>query len=81
MGNFRFNRTYYAMMTHINYIFDIFSVNPNLREHVYCNALRYGNETDFKYLWEKYSTENVVNEQIVILGALGCSDRAEDIKA
>lgn len=57
-----------------------YRINANLREHVYCNALRNGNGTHFDKLWEKYLKGNVVNEQIVILGALGCTKDEASLK-
>lgn len=56
-------------------ITDYFRVTPNLREHVYCNALRHGSDAEYDFLWNKHETTNVVNEKVIILGALGCTKR------
>lgn len=40
---------------------------------MYCTAVRYGNEREWKFLWERYRNSNVATERSLILGALGCS--------
>jgi len=54
-------------------------VNPNLREHVYCNGLRRGNATHYNLLWEKFVKGNVINDNLVILTALGCTKDEESL--
>nr|CAD7576941.1 unnamed protein product [Timema californicum] len=48
-------------------------VAPDLKTVVYCNALRYGGEEEWNFLWNRYLTHNVNTEQVLILGALGCT--------
>ena len=50
----------------------MFSIPRNQRAAAYCTALRYGTESDFEYLLNKYRSSNVAAEQITILKALGC---------
>ncbi|XP_063706147.1 membrane alanyl aminopeptidase-like [Culicoides brevitarsis] len=50
-----------------------YSINPNIRVPVYCNAVRRGSGTEFAFLWEKYMTTNVATEKINLLNALGCT--------
>ncbi|XP_066149607.1 aminopeptidase N-like [Euwallacea fornicatus] len=55
--------------------FRITGIRPtqNLRSITYCNALRYGNDTeDWQYLWESYSTTDIASEKVRILQSLGC---------
>nr|CAD7423005.1 unnamed protein product [Timema monikensis] len=49
------------------------SIAPDLKTIVYCNALRYGGEEEWNFLWNRYLTHNVNSEQMIILGALGCT--------
>jgi hypothetical protein len=46
---------------------------------VYCNAIRYGGDTEFLYLFNKFLTEEVAAEQLNILNALGCSKSERNI--
>ncbi|CAG2059814.1 unnamed protein product, partial [Timema podura] len=48
-------------------------VAPDLKTVVYCNALRYGGEEEWNFLWNRYLTHNVNTEQVLILGVLGCT--------
>lgn len=48
---------------------------------VYCNAIRYSNGSEeFDFLFEKLLKENVAQEQLNILNALGCSKNEKNIK-
>ncbi len=49
------------------------SVPVNVRPAVYCTAITEGNETTWNFLWDRFVTENVAAEQVVILDALGCT--------
>lgn len=49
------------------------SVSPNQRTVVYCTAIKHGSSDDWNFLWDQYGLANVAAEQVVILGALGCS--------
>ncbi|KAG4070580.1 hypothetical protein HA402_011967 [Bradysia odoriphaga] len=57
-----------------------YSVPPNVRPVVYCTAITEGNETTWNFLWERFLTENVAAEQVVILTALGCTKDEELLK-
>lgn len=60
-----------------NFMFFFFSVDPNLRSVVYCNALRYADSSDnFYFLWNKYQETKLSTEQVTILNALGCTTNA-----
>lgn len=50
-----------------------FSVPLDLRSVIYCTAVRYGNDREWKFLWQRYRNSNVATERSLILGALGCS--------
>ncbi|XP_069962085.1 membrane alanyl aminopeptidase-like [Bactrocera oleae] len=47
-------------------------VPVNIRSVVYCNALRYGNESDYDTLFNKFLTSNSATERTLILNTLGC---------
>lgn len=47
-------------------------VPVNIRSVVYCNAMRYGNETDYNILFNKFLTSNSATEETMILNTLGC---------
>ncbi|CAG9857860.1 unnamed protein product [Phyllotreta striolata] len=50
------------------------SINTNLRDVVYCNALRYGNaSTDWYYLWNRYHAIDQPHEKLYITTGLGCT--------
>lgn len=44
-----------------------------MRPWVYCTGLRYGTADDFNYFWNRYLTEDLANEKVVMLGAAGCT--------
>lgn len=48
-------------------------MEPNLRNTVYCTAVREGNEHDWIFLYKQFLKTNVASEKGVILYALGCS--------
>jgi aminopeptidase N len=47
---------------------------------VYCNAIRYGGDAEFDFLFNRLMMENVAQEQLNILNALGCSKDEKNIK-
>nr|CAD7409546.1 unnamed protein product [Timema cristinae] len=55
------------------YPLTLIQVTPDLKTVVYCNALRYGGEEEWNFLWNRYLTHNVNTEQVLILGVLGCT--------
>ncbi|XP_067625605.1 membrane alanyl aminopeptidase-like [Eurosta solidaginis] len=48
------------------------AVPVNVRSVVYCNALRYGNESSYDTLFKKFLTSNSATEQTLIINSLGC---------
>lgn len=49
-------------------------INANVRNVVYCSALRHSNVSDdWNFLYNKYKESLVANEKEVILTALGCT--------
>lgn len=50
------------------------SVNSNLKDIVYCYALRYSNSTsNWNFLWREYVKTNLDSEKVTILAALSCT--------
>lgn len=47
---------------------------------VYCNAIRYGGDEEFNFLFEKLLLEDVAAEQLNIMNALGCSKNEKNIQ-
>ncbi len=45
----------------------------NLKSTVYCNALEYGDEAEWDFLWQRYLKSNVGTEKDSMLGSLGCT--------
>jgi aminopeptidase N len=48
-------------------------INKDIRAVVYCNGIRYGNESDFNYLFDKYQNENILQEQLNIVAGTACT--------
>ncbi|XP_066591366.1 uncharacterized protein [Prorops nasuta] len=48
-------------------------IDVNQRPAVYCAAIREGTVEDWEFLWEKAFQSNVAADQLVMLGALGCT--------
>merc|ERR1712179_204635 len=48
-------------------------VDVNMKQIVYCNAIRYGGEREWDFGWERYQKSNVGSEKSVFLGALACT--------
>ncbi|KAG5885709.1 hypothetical protein JTB14_037729 [Gonioctena quinquepunctata] len=46
---------------------------PNLREIVYCTAIREGGEIEWDFAYKKYMESNSPSEQNTLLDALGCT--------
>ncbi|KAJ8921486.1 hypothetical protein NQ315_003104 [Exocentrus adspersus] len=57
--------------------------DKNLRTVVYCNALRYSNDSqDWDFLWNAYlNATDLATEQVTILSALGCTKDTALLKA
>ncbi|CAG5041325.1 unnamed protein product, partial [Parnassius apollo] len=47
-------------------------INANMRPWVYCVGLREGTDEDFTYFWNRYLTEDLASEKVVMLEAAGC---------
>jgi aminopeptidase N len=50
------------------------------RQLIYCNAIRYGGDEEFNFLFERFLREDIAFEQLNILNALGCSRNETNIK-
>lgn len=48
-------------------------VHKDLRSIVYCNAIRYGTQVEFDFLYNKFTTEEIAAEQLNILSGTGCA--------
>ncbi|CAH2070908.1 unnamed protein product, partial [Iphiclides podalirius] len=55
-----------------------FSVNPNLRRHVFCEGLRNGGYEEWRFLYQRRINSNNQGDQVAMLRSLGCTtnDRA-----
>uniref|UniRef100_A0A0C9QRU9 Aminopeptidase N n=1 Tax=Fopius arisanus TaxID=64838 RepID=A0A0C9QRU9_9HYME len=49
-------------------------VPVNLRNTIYCTAIKHGTTDHWNFLWDKYHTAPLATEKIQILTALGCSE-------
>lgn len=49
------------------------SISPNLKSLVYCNAIKYGDQTEWEFAWEQFQKTSVPSEKEILLSALGCS--------
>ncbi|XP_013184610.2 membrane alanyl aminopeptidase [Amyelois transitella] len=56
------------------------SVPVSLRSLVYCNGLRYGDGSDYDFMWDRMLTVNVANEARTILEVLGCTSDEDKMK-
>ncbi|ETN63471.1 protease m1 zinc metalloprotease [Anopheles darlingi] len=48
-------------------------VSPNLKSTVYCTAIKYGDETEWNFAWERFQKATVASEKEILLSSLGCS--------
>ncbi|XP_053604250.1 membrane alanyl aminopeptidase-like [Plodia interpunctella] len=55
-------------------------VPASLRSVVYCNGLRFGDGSDYDFLWNRMLTTNVANEARTILEVLGCTSDVVKMK-
>lgn len=55
-------------------------IPKDLRNTVYCTAIREGGEEEWNHMWSKYLSSNQASERISILKALGCSKDPKIIK-
>lgn len=49
------------------------SISPNLKSTVYCTAIKYGDEMEWNFAWERFQRATVASEKEILLSALGCS--------
>ncbi|XP_063912538.1 aminopeptidase N-like isoform X2 [Zophobas morio] len=50
-------------------------IPPNIRDVVYCTAIRQGNEAEWQFAFNRYLNTTSVTEKNVLLDALGCTTR------
>lgn len=48
-------------------------ISANLKNVVYCTAIRVGGQDEWDFAWQRYRKTNVGSERDILLGALGCS--------
>uniref|UniRef100_A0A182R8C8 Aminopeptidase N n=1 Tax=Anopheles funestus TaxID=62324 RepID=A0A182R8C8_ANOFN len=48
-------------------------VSPNLKSTVYCTAIKYGDEKEWDFAWERFQKATVASEKEILLSAMGCS--------
>jgi hypothetical protein len=63
-----------------DYVVGFKKVPKDHRILVYCNAIRYGGNEEFDFLFDKFLDENISQEQLNILNALTCSKDERNIK-
>lgn len=56
----------------MGYVRSFFRIPKDLRQVVYCQALKVGGEKYWEFLWERYQKSNAATEQQLILSSLGC---------
>ncbi|XP_062535538.1 aminopeptidase N [Armigeres subalbatus] len=48
-------------------------VSPNLKNIVYCTAIKYGDQAEWDFAWERFQKTTIPSEKETLLSALGCS--------
>uniref|UniRef100_A0A182PTT0 Aminopeptidase N n=1 Tax=Anopheles epiroticus TaxID=199890 RepID=A0A182PTT0_9DIPT len=48
-------------------------ISPNLKSTVYCTAIKYGDEMEWDFAWERFQKATVASEKEILLSAMGCS--------
>uniref|UniRef100_A0A182W2Z0 Aminopeptidase N n=1 Tax=Anopheles minimus TaxID=112268 RepID=A0A182W2Z0_9DIPT len=48
-------------------------ISPNLKSTVYCTAIKYGEEKEWDFAWERFQKATVASEKEILLSAMGCS--------
>ncbi|XP_053689717.1 aminopeptidase N [Sabethes cyaneus] len=48
-------------------------ISPNLKNIVYCTAIKYGDQAEWEFAWERFRKTTVSSEKETLLSALGCS--------
>ncbi|KAL1491457.1 hypothetical protein ABEB36_012054 [Hypothenemus hampei] len=49
------------------------TIPKDLSGTIYCTALKYGGETEWNFLWQRYQQSNVATEKNSLLNVLGCT--------
>jgi hypothetical protein len=63
-----------AHCSFITFVFFLLSsISANLKNVVYCTAIRVGGQEEWDFAWQRYRKTNVGSEKDILLGALGCS--------
>jgi len=52
-------------------------LNPNDKEFVYCNGIRYGNQEDWNLGWERLQVTTLISERDSLLRGLACASSLE----
>jgi len=55
-------------------IFSFNRTNVDLKDAMYCTAIRKGSEKEWNFLWEQYMDSNVGGEKWTMANALTCSE-------
>lgn len=50
-----------------------FSINPNLRSVIYCQAVAAGGKEEWEFAWERFQTTNDTSEKEQLRKALSCT--------
>ncbi|XP_055523948.1 aminopeptidase N [Wyeomyia smithii] len=48
-------------------------ISPNLKNIVYCTAIKYGDQAEWEFAWERFRKTTISSEKETLLSALGCS--------
>lgn len=54
-------------------IFFPFRISPNLKGLIYCMAIKYGDEMEWQFAYERYKRATVSTEKEILLSAMCCS--------
>ena len=53
--------------------FFVFRISPNLKNIVYCTAIRFGSDKEWEFAWDRFQKTTISSEKELLLSALGCS--------
>lgn len=51
----------------------LYSIPPDLRQTIYCTAIRDGGQEHWDFVWNRVLRSNVSTERVMMMIALGCS--------
>ena len=51
-----------------------------MKETVYCNAIKNGNEKEWNFAWERFKNSNVASEKSMLLDGLSCAEKTSILK-